>query len=817
MKNRKNSTPGTFEHAKEIYGVIFLAAAVFVTLCLFSYNALDPSFSTLAVGRKVQNLGGLVGAHLADLLLVVFGYGAYLLPMAFLAVSITHFAQRNLKDIKFGWARIFAYIGLILFFSVFAHLKFDQTELGGRLMDAGGVLGWWAGWKLSRFFGRFGAYLASFSGMLLSLLVITRLSLTKLFKIFQSMAVLFGRRSFTTLAGMLTVGWARAKKNLAGGIANFKSGIFQKWANWRKSKQGPKVTFPEPVKIAKASLSSAPKPVPAQVLKMPARPLEKPDGGLGGEPQDPDESGPRSAGLPRLERASGSAGASGSDPKILPRMDIQESKKADKRDQLELIAPMIADYQLPQLSFLDSESQDTVKVDEENLKMNSRLLEKKLLDFGVEGRITEIHPGPVITMYEFEPAPGVKVNKIVNLEDDLSLTMGGKSVRIIAPLPGKAAVGIEIPNITRETVWLKDVIGHVKFQKAESRLTLALGKDTEGIPFVTDLSKMPHLLVAGATGAGKSVCINSMILSILYKTTPEEVRLIMVDPKMLELSIYEKIPHLLFPVVTNPKKASMALKWAVREMERRYEILTQKGSRNIAGYNKLVSKEEKMPYIVILIDELADLMMTAAKDVETSVARLAQMARAAGIHLILATQRPSVNVLTGLIKANFPARISFKVSSKYDSRTIIDTVGAEHLLGYGDMLFMSGGATDMLRVHGAFVSEIEIVRVVDHWKQQGAPEYLDESVLKPLDESAEGGSSGGPGGEDDRDELYDQAVQIVTESRQASISMIQRRLRIGYNRAARLIEKMEAQGVIGPADGAKPREVYAGNLSSNDA
>ncbi|HSA59697.1 MAG TPA: DNA translocase FtsK [bacterium] len=794
-------------HAKEIYGVLSLAAAVFLTLCLFSYNAADPSFTTLAVGRNVQNLGGVVGAHLSDLLMALLGYGAYLIPFALLAVAVTHFAQRNLKDLRFGGLRILSYAALILFCSLFSHLRFGEVMLGGREMDAGGLLGWWGGVRLARLFGSLGAYLFTVSGILLSVLVITRLSLVQAAQFFRGIFSFLTQKAVGAVTTALVVAWARFRKN----VSRLFEGLGARWKTRKKT--APLVVKGEPKIIHGAGAPPSPAPPrPAPPLKIVPLAPEKKE-----EPQvakKTDEGYRGESGIsPRLESASGSAGDDGPQPKILPRVDLQEAKKLDKRDQLDLISPIVADFQLPQLSFLDSESQETVKVDEESLKLNSKVLEKKLMDFDVEGRITEIHPGPVITMYEFEPAAGVKVNKIVNLEDDLSLTMGGKSVRIIAPLPGKAAVGIEIPNITRETVWLKDVIGHPKFLKADSPLTLALGKDTEGIPYLADLGKMPHLLVAGATGAGKSVCVNSMILSLLYKATPQDVRLIMVDPKMLELSIYGNIPHLLLPVVTNPKKASMALRWAVREMERRYEVLSHKGARNIAGYNKQVPKEEKMPYIVIIIDELADLMMTAAKDVENSVARLAQMARAAGIHLVLATQRPSVDVLTGLIKANFPARISFKVSSKHDSRTIIDTVGAEHLLGYGDMLCTIGGAGGLLRVHGAFVSETEIARVVDHWKSQGQPEFLDESVLKPMEEE---GAAGGVGGDDDHDELYDQAVQIVTETRQASISMIQRRLRIGYNRAARLIEKMEAQGVVGPADGSKPREVYAGNLSSND-
>ncbi len=796
MKPRKTSSSSSglsTSHANEIWGVVFLAISVFLTLCLFSFNAFDPSFSTLAIGRKTQNLGGVVGAHLSDLFFLVVGYGSYLVPFALLTVAITYFAQRSIKDLRFGWFKASAFVGLILFFAIFSHLQFGEVNLGGRDLDAGGLLGWWLGGRLTQFFGRLGAYLFIAAGFLFSLIIITRLSLMRSMALVWQLLSVSLRRVQAAVLSAVTVGWAR-----------FARGFKESLGRWKGAFASRPKSSP-----TKEDVQERPKSQPVIVTPASEKPASRRLSIV-----EPAASVPAVSEVkPPPVKISASENFNASEPKILPRLDIQDGKKSDKKDQLNLISPILADFELPQVSFLDSESQDNVKVDEESLKLNSKLLEKKLLDFDVQGRITEIHPGPVITMYEFEPAPGVKVNKIVNLEDDLSLTMGGKSVRIIAPLPGKAAVGIEIPNHTRETVWLKDVIGHSKFQKAESKLSLAIGKDTEGIPFITDLAKMPHLLVAGATGAGKSVCINSIILSILYKATPEEVRLIMVDPKMLELSVYEKIPHLLLPVVVQPKKASMALKWAVREMERRYEILSQKGARNIAGYNKSVTKEEKLPYIVILIDELADLMMTAAKDVETSVARLAQMARAAGIHLILATQRPSVDVLTGLIKANFPARISFKVSSKHDSRTIIDTVGAEHLLGYGDMLFTTGGTGGLLRVHGAFVTETEIQRVVDHWKGQGSPEYLDESVLKPEEEESSG-SGGEGGGGDDHDDLYDQAVGIVTETRQASISMIQRRLRVGYNRAARLIEKMEKEGVVGPADGARPREVYAQGYGS---
>jgi len=483
-------------------------------------------------------------------------------------------------------------------------------------------------------------------------------------------------------------------------------------------------------------------------------------------------------------------------------------------------------YVLPPLSLLESLEQKEIRVDRESLLANAKILEKRLAEFGVEGKVVEVRPGPVITMYEYEPAPGIKINKILGLSDDLALALRAISVRIVAPIPGKAAVGIEIPNSIREPVYLQDVLSTEEFSQAEAKLTLALGKDIFGSPFVTNLAKMPHLLVAGATGAGKSVSLNSMVCSVLYKADPEEVKFLMIDPKRLELSVYEGIPHLLHSVVYDPKAAAQVLRWATEEMEIRYRLMAEKGVRNIERYNQKVEKELKearrkggtlfketegleertgeslspLPYIVIVIDELADLMVVSARDVEASLTRLAQMARAAGIHLLIATQRPSVDVLTGVIKANFPTRISFQVSSKTDSRTILDQNGAEHLLGSGDMLFLPPGTSRLVRVHGAYVSEVEILRIVEFWKKQGHPVY-DHSILKTKEEIPEAGSDG-------YDEMYDQAVAVVTESGQASISMLQRKLRVGYNRAARMIEKMEQEGIVGPADGAKPREVY---------
>jgi DNA segregation ATPase FtsK/SpoIIIE, S-DNA-T family len=498
-------------------------------------------------------------------------------------------------------------------------------------------------------------------------------------------------------------------------------------------------------------------------------------------------------------------------------------------------------YQLPPLELLDPPEREQFKIDKETLQANSLILQKKLADFGVDGEVVAVRPGPVITMYEFKPAPGVKVRRIVLLADDLAMALRAVSVRILAPIPGESVVGIEIPNPRRETVFFREVIESPAYHAADSKVTLALGKDIGGTPFATDLARMPHLLVAGATGTGKSVSINAMILSILYKSTPQDVKFIMVDPKMLELTVYEDIPHLLVPVVTDPKKAAAALFWAMDEMDRRYRLMRDKGARSIDNYNRTLEREvankktvieltqpeqpeesidiggglekeaplvhEKLPRIVIIVDELADLMMTVGRDIEESITRLAQKARAAGIHLILATQRPSVDVITGLIKANFPARISFQVTSRVDSRTILDSIGAEKLLGNGDMLYLPPGTARITRLHGAFVSDQEVRKVMKFIKEQARPNYRPEvlEVKKEIEAAA---------ADEEYDEMYDQAIAIVTETQQASISMIQRRLRVGYNRAARMIEQMERDGVVGPADGAKPREVYARKIEA---
>jgi len=519
-----------------------------------------------------------------------------------------------------------------------------------------------------------------------------------------------------------------------------------------------------------------------------------------------------------------------------PARDVRRSKRAQAEDQPSLDLAPAGTYRLPELALLQlpEDAGEARTVNEEALEQNARILETVLDDYGVRGRILEVRPGPVVTLYELEPAPGTKTSRVISLADDIARSMSAVSVRV-AVVPGRNVIGIELPNRIRETVYLRELLAAPDFEDPSGVLTLALGKDIGGAPVIADLSKMPHLLIAGTTGSGKSVAINTMVLSLLYRMSPEHCRIIMIDPKMLELSVYDDIPHLLTPVVTDPGKAVVALKWTVREMENRYKQMARLGVRNIHGYNERLSEArvrgeeikrtvqtgfdpesgapifeeqvldlEPMPFIVVVVDEMADLMMVAGKDIEGAIQRLAQMARAAGIHIIMATQRPSVDVITGTIKANFPTRVSFQVTSKIDSRTILGEQGAEQLLGQGDMLYMAGGGR-ITRVHGPFVSDVEVERVVAHLKRQGRPEYLDA-----VTEDSEGGfdddlySNAGSG-----NALYDQAVDLVARHQKASTSFIQRHLQIGYNRAARIIEQMEDEGIVGPANHVGKREIFA--------
>lgn len=521
------------------------------------------------------------------------------------------------------------------------------------------------------------------------------------------------------------------------------------------------------------------------------------------------------------------------EPKRPPPAAGKREREA-RQGRLDLGGPLAPGFEVPPLSLLSMPPASAgTHVNQDGLTQNAKLLESVLEDFGVNGKVVKVRPGPVVTLYELEPAPGTKTSRVIGLADDIARSMSALSVRI-ATIPGRSVIGIELPNARREVVFLRELLAADSFEKASARLTLVLGKDIGGAPVMVDLARMPHLLIAGTTGSGKSVAVNTMILSLLYRNTPEQCRLIMIDPKMLELSVYDGIPHLLAPVVTEPGKAVVALKWAVREMEDRYRAMSQLGVRNIAGYNQRLGEArdrgeqltrtvqtgfdpdtgkpvyedqllelKELPFIVVIVDEMADLMLVAGKDIESAVQRLAQMARAAGIHLIMATQRPSVDVITGTIKANFPTRISFQVTSKIDSRTILGEQGAEQLLGQGDMLYMASGGR-ITRVHGPFVSDEEVEKVVEHLRYQGEPNYVD-AVTE--DEAAGFGGEGGGNGNGSGDDLYDQAIAVVAREGKASTSFIQRHLQIGYNRAARLIERMEAEGVVGKPNHVGKREV----------
>jgi S-DNA-T family DNA segregation ATPase FtsK/SpoIIIE len=840
--------------AREASAVVLLCLGLLTLLSLASYHAGDISLN--ATGSSVvRNWIGPAGAYWADLLLQGVGISAYALGVGLLLAGGRAFAGRRILP---GLREAVGTLLLVPALGALAQLMAAHIE---RPYPPGGVLGAVMSQLLRERFALLGAYIVASAWGLVAL------ALTA-----DGILLGLGLRGL----GALQFLW-RGAPGLWGRLAGACTGLWGRLSAAAEDEDGgaepeaPRVRLAEPSPARARRLAKPERPAPPQQPgEEAAEVAEAPQLGK------PKRLLPRRAPQPQApETASASASASASaeaaptppvvqsvdgdveaeeddealaarptlapasraprpkqeaEPQIVnvrPDLDPKDIERA-AREQLETAGPR--QFELPPASLLDYEAAVREPVDPQKLRDNALRLTKTLKDYGIDGHVREIRPGPVVTMYEYVPGPGIKLSKIAALADDLAMSMEALRVRIVAPIPGKGAVGIEIPNDTRETVYLKEIIAHDAFRKAKSRLTMALGKDIEGGAYVADLARMPHLLVAGATGAGKSVSINSMIMSVLFKATPDEVRMIMVDPKMLELSVYEGIPHLLLPVVTDPKKAALALRWAVEEMERRYELLSEVGVRSIDGYNTKVrnagergtqvtvpAKEpdgeptvcQPMPYLMVIVDELADLMMVASREVEGSIMRLAQMARAAGIHLILATQRPSVDVLTGVIKANFPTRIAFQVASRHDSRTIIDANGAEHLLGRGDMLYLSPGAGGMLRVHGAYVSEEEIERAVDFVRKQGRPQY-DESILAPRGDEGDGDEGVA---EEMHDEMYDQAVAIVAETRQASISMIQRRLRIGYNRAARMVERMETEGIVGPADGAKPREVLVSSMA----
>ena len=733
---------------REIKGVVCLALGAFLSLCLISYHPLDPSFTHfISEGQSTHNFIGNFGSYMADSLIRLLGVSSFLLPLVLFICSFQYFLK---PDFEIHTGYFFSFIFLAVALAGLASLIIrNGITVYGESLRSGGLIGFYIIKMLLNFFNVAGAYIIVLLALAISIIMITGLSLVSS----------FGRGADFAKALLLFC------RNRLSALYNF---IMNSIKSENKTEPVIEENQPAPKKVK---------------------------------------------------------------PRKVEQTHFEFTKtKSDSA------------FQLPPLTLLDEAQQKDSRVKRDHLITNSRILEKKLADFGVEGRVTEVMPGPVITMYELEPAPGVKINKITNLSDDLALALMAQSIRIIAPIPGKSVIGIEIPNVKRENVLLKDVLDSEHFSDSPSRLPIALGVDFVGTPVVADLTKMPHLLIAGTTGSGKSVALNAMICSILFKANPDDVKFLMVDPKRLELSSYEGIPHLMHQVVVDPKKASQVLRWTVEEMERRYRVISDLGVKSIDSYNDTLTRKKKekpaikeraaepgpdeevadlppaggkdeekinhvkLPYIIVVIDELADLMMVASRDVEESLTRLAQMARAAGIHLIIATQRPSVDVITGLIKANFPTRISFQVSSKVDSRTIIDQPGAEQLLGAGDMLFIPPGTSKLSRIHGAYVSDKEITRIVDFLKMQAKPAY-DASIEKYEMEAAQAQHE-----DENYDDKYDEAVALIGELGQASISLVQRYMKIGYNRAARMIEQMEREGIVGPSDGVKPRKVLIRKL-----
>ncbi len=783
----------------EVSGVVLITLSLLVLLSLLSFAPTDqflfsPGGADQAGSTQTRNLIGTVGATLGGVLFQVVGGSAYLAPVFLALLGWRCFVEGTLA---LALRNAGGSLAAILFLSGLLHLELIGVPslLYGWVYrgQAGGETGRLLAEGLHGYFASTGTHLILLCGLVVSLLLATPMSLAELW-----------RRIPDWWAVLLEAG-GRIQSRIASWLAD-----------WRRAEgtKPTKKTKPKPVKINR--------PITANGQESPEALQED---------------------LAAVETFAEDVQPAASVPIGV------EASVPDREDSPTLLSsPVSSGYRLPDpRDLLSDPSGPLERMTDEALKAQSEILIRALLSFGIEGKVTEVHPGPIVTMYEFEPAPGIKVARIVNLADDLALALKATSIRIVAPLPGKSVVGIEVPATYRETVSLKEVLTSEAFSRSRSKLTLALGKDIFGVPVVADLKSMPHLLVAGATGAGKSVSLNTMLLSILFSARPDEVKLLLVDPKVLELQVYDGIPHLLRPVITDPKSAARGLGWVVQEMEQRYKLLAEAGVRNIDAYNRKVAQahrrgkpgsaepaeeqgdlpmeflteEERLaagesaapepsaaeplrtppaplPYIVVMIDELADLMMVAPKEVEDKIARLAQMARASGIHLVLATQRPSVDVLTGLIKANFPARIAFQVSSKTDSRTILDANGAEALLGRGDMLFLAPGTGRITRIHGSFVPDDDVRRVVDFIKGQAAPAYMEALQSLRQEEVAE---------EQERDEVYEQAKDLVLSTGQASASLIQRRLRVGYPRAARMIERMEEEGLVGAAGRDGRREV----------
>jgi len=802
--------------ASEFVGVALFAAALIWIIALASFEPTDPVwfFSAGAHGAPA-NFAGRVGAFLAELSFQLFGYASYFVPAAMVITGWNYFWCRSLD------AAATKAIGAVLLFlciSAFLSLTLGTLEVSGKAFRAGGYAGEFFAGELAEYLNRTGSLIVVLTSIFLSIIISTQFSFGRFFAAVLGAIRDSARRSIDAYHERREE--RRREQQRREVIAKHtKKGtvIADAAALGRPAVEAPAA---KAAKAADARAAGAAEAAPGLASRMShaigdvlRRSRAKQDAPIAAEPSIVTASGARAEREPeRAERtvapqAGPKSFAPPKPPKVvapsLPIPDPEPVVKAPAERRK-------GDYTLPPAALLDAARTER-KIDERELMDSARLLEEKCREFAVEGSVVQIHPGPVVTTYEFKPDAGVKYSKITGLADDLCLAMKADSV-LIDRIAGKSTVGIQIPNHTREQISLREMLESDAYKRSTSKLTIALGKTIHGEPYMADLATMPHLLIAGSTGAGKSVSLNGMLTSILYRATPEDVRLILIDPKRLELGMYEEIPHLMTPVVVDPKQAANALRWAVREMEERYKTLAAEGVRNIEQFNRNIrhALEEKhtpregqelrpLPFIIVVIDELADLMMVASNEVEESIARLAQMARAVGIHLILATQRPSVDVITGLIKANLPARIAFRASSKIDSRTILDGNGAEQLLGKGDMLFLPPASSRFIRVHAPYISEQETARLASFLRKQGKPVY-DESITAEEKSAVEGA-------EMEKDDLYDEAARIVVQSGQASISYLQRRLRVGFSRAARLVDMMEMEGLVSPAAGGKPREV----------
>jgi DNA segregation ATPase FtsK/SpoIIIE, S-DNA-T family len=752
---------------REFAGVALFAAALIWIIALATYDPNDPVwfFSTGLQGTPA-NFAGRVGAFLAELSFQLVGYAAYLIP-AFLVVTGWHYFW--CRDIDAAGTKTTGGVLLFACTSAFLSLLLGTVTLSGKPFRSGGYVGDWLSGEMAEYLNRTGSAIVILTLIFLAIILSTQFSFGRFFG-------------------------AAFKVSRAAGLRGLEA--FGKWQEERRREKQRREVIAKHTKKGGVppEIKAPPLPATAKADQQPKAPPKQ------------DESAPASA--PAFGSVRSQA-APARPPKVtmpapaLPLQDPEPVAKAPAERRK-------GEYPLPPLALLDAPKTER-KIDERELMDGARLLEEKCREFAVEGSVVQIHPGPVVTTFEFKPDAGVKYSKITGLADDLCLAMQAESV-LIDRIPGKSTVGIQIPNQNREQISLRELLESEAYRRTPSKLTIALGKTIHGEPYMADLATMPHLLIAGSTGTGKSVGINGMLTSVLYRATPDDVRLIMIDPKRLELGMYEDIPHLLTPVVVDPKQAANALRWAVHEMEERYKTLAAEGVRNIEQYNRNVQQiitekrtpkdgeyAKPLPFIIVLIDELADLMMVASNEVEQSICRLAQMARAVGIHLILATQRPSVDVITGLIKANMPSRISFRVSSKTDSRTILDANGAEQLLGKGDMLFLPPASSRVIRLHGPYISEQESARLASFLRKQGKPTY-DETITAEEKTTADGIAL-------EKDDLYDEAARIVVSSGQASISYLQRRLRVGFSRAARLVDMMEMEGLVSPAAGGKAREV----------